>query len=252
MFHFQILLAFLPIVIGTNTNCSSSSSCSCDLKGAGLIDLNGFRNGPDPYMELDGMGRSTYRFYPCGVNTPWGTGSCGTTATLCEYNVYANGYYSLGETDKFEIIEAVSDGINSYLEFAYSGGTEGRASFVTVKCDTTGTNEFDLIGELNNMEFYFEFRSPKACPVPGPEGGSAPVLFIFVILVLFLAAVTYSVVGVMLMVFWKGARGFEIIPNLGFWKDFPFLFKDGFLFVFSCIPAARSRIGGQQAYSSLK
>ena len=252
MFCIKILIAFFPVVFGINTNCSTYSSCSCDLIGAGLIDLNGFKDGPNAYIELEGVGRSTYRFYPCGVTDSWGTGSCGKTATLCEYNVYADEYYSLGETCIFEISEAVAMGTDSYIVFMYSGGTEGRESYITVKCDTN--NEFELINVFRNTEFYFEFKSPKACPIPVPagRGGNAPAVFIFVILVIFLATVTYLVVGVMLMVFWKGARGFEIIPNLGFWKDLPFLFKDGVLFCFSCIPEYRSRIGGQKAYSSLK
>jgi hypothetical protein len=40
----------------------------------------------------------------------------------------------------------------------------------------------------------------------------------------------------------RGARGVEVIPNLSFWKDFPFLLKDGFLFTFTC-PCVRNRGG---------
>ena len=254
MFSLHILLTLLPVVLATNPNCSTYSACSCNLVGVGLIDLSGFKDGPNDYIELDGLGRSTYRFYPCGLTVPWGTGSCGATATLCEYNVYADEYYSLGETAKFEIPEAVPIGTDSYIVFMYSGGTEERESYVTVKCSTTGTNEFDLLEDFRNSQFFFEFKSPKACPVPVPANGrgNAPALFICVVLVLFLATITYLVVGVMLMVFWKGARGLEIIPNLVFWKDLPFLLKDGILFCFSCFPAMRSRIGRQKIYSSLK
>ena len=194
---------------------------------------------------------NVYRFYPCGVDKPWTPeGLCTTADTACQHSVGEGLYYSLGQTNMFEIEEAISDGAKSYVKFLYSGGTDAngvnRKSLIKIVCSTN--EELKFVTEIEPVEYILEFSTPKACP----EGGNAPVLLIFVILVLFLAAVTYIVVGVMLMVFWKGARGFEIIPNLGFWKDFPFLFKDGFLFVFSCIPAARSRIGGQQAYSSLK
>ena len=190
------------------------------------------------YVEVVALDQNVYRFYPCGVDKPWTPdGMCTTADTACQNNVIEELYYSLGQTDMFEIEEAISDGDKSYVKFLYSGGTEAngvnRKSLIKTVCSTN--EELKFVIEIEPVEYILEFRSPKACLVSG--GGGAPVLFIFVILVLFLAAVTYIVVGVMLMVFWK---------------DFPFLFKDGFLFVFSCIPAARSRIGGQQAYSSLK
>ena len=42
---------------------------------------------------------------------------------------------------------------------------------------------------------------------------------------LLVAIVAYIVVGMLVMRYYKGARGIEMIPNLSFWKDFPFLLK---------------------------
>ena len=239
-----------------NINCSSQTPCSCTFKEGGGIFLEDFQSEQgNKYVETStASGLNVYRFYPCGVDKPWTPdGMCTTADTACQHSVQGEDkYYSLGQTNMFEIEEAISDGDKSYVKFLYSGGTDANGNLrkCSIKTVCSTNEELKFLIEIEPVEYFLEFRSPKACLVSG--GGGAPVLFIFVILVLLLAAVTYSVVGVMLMVFWKGARGFEIIPNLGFWKDFPFLFKDGFLFVFSCIPAARSRIGGQQAYSSLK
>ena len=39
------------------------------------------------------------------------------------------------------------------------------------------------------------------------------------------ACIAYFVVGAIMMYTFKGARGIEVIPNIGFWKDLPFLIK---------------------------
>ena len=42
---------------------------------------------------------------------------------------------------------------------------------------------------------------------------------------LIIAAVSYLVIGIIIQAGMRGARGVEVIPNLSFWKDFPFLLK---------------------------
>ena len=37
--------------------------------------------------------------------------------------------------------------------------------------------------------------------------------------------VTYFIVGALVMYFARGARGIEVIPNVSFWGDLPFLLK---------------------------
>ena len=43
-----------------------------------------------------------------------------------------------------------------------------------------------------------------------------------------MAVVGYIVVGMLVMRFYRGAQGLEMIPNFSFWKDFPFLLKVNF------------------------
>ena len=45
---------------------------------------------------------------------------------------------------------------------------------------------------------------------------------------LLVAVVGYIVVGMLVMRFYRGAQGLEMIPNFSFWKDFPFLLKVNF------------------------
>ena len=48
---------------------------------------------------------------------------------------------------------------------------------------------------------------------------------------LIIAAVSYLVVGIIIQAGVRGARGVEVIPNLSFWKDFPFLLKVKYIHV---------------------
>ena len=241
-----------------NPNCTSSTDCSCTFANGTGIYLADFKSKKgDAFIESTGApDGNTYRFYPCGAVTAWDpNGDCVAGVAACQHSVSEDLYYSIGRVDMFSIEEAVLDGESSYVKFVYTGGSPAdagkRECSITVVCSEEEQLTFQ--GEDPQLEYNLEFRTKRGCPVHGaPAGGNAPALFIIVILVLFLAIVTYVVVGMMLMVFWKKARGFEIIPNWSFWKDLPFLLKDGFLFTFSCIPAVRARIGGQEPYSSLK
>ena len=238
-------------------NCSSETACSCNVKGSGSMSLSGqtFNDG-DSFVEIYSTSDSnTYRFYPCGVDKAWG-GDCDVGSTACQYSSQEALYHSLGAISQFTIIEVVTDATKPFITFFYQGGTAGRSSTITIFCDETAkADNLVFIDEYPQLDYNLELTTAKIClGAPSPQGGevSIPALFILVILVLFLATVTYLVVGTLLMVFWKGARGLEVIPNLAFWKDFPFLFKDGVLFSFAYIPAARSRIGGDKSYTSLK
>lgn len=37
--------------------------------------------------------------------------------------------------------------------------------------------------------------------------------------------IVYLIVGILVMKFVKGASGKDVVPNVGFWSDFPFLVK---------------------------
>ncbi|KAI6650279.1 hypothetical protein LOD99_5958 [Oopsacas minuta] len=222
------------------------------------MSLHGKRFNKESYVETLGSDKNTYRYYPCGVDKNW-EGGCTTASTICQYSAADGLYHSIGETNTFQVIEAVGDGDKPYIKFMYTGGTDDRESNVKIICEPKSTQDtLVFLGEFTTKTYDIEMTTAKICPNanPTPSGGGGgpdiPALFILVLLVLFLATITYIVVGVLLMVFWKGARGLEVIPNLSFWKDFPFLFKDGVLFSFAYIPAARSRIGGEKSYSQLK
>jgi hypothetical protein len=62
--------------------------------------------------------------------------------------------------------------------------------------------------------------------------------------------VTYFVVGIIIKRVKFDKTGLEMIPNYNFWKDLPFLIKDGVLFVYHSI-AGLFRKGRGKDYEAL-
>eukprot|EP01064_Diplonema_japonicum_P002912 TRINITY_DN11894_c0_g1_i1.p1 TRINITY_DN11894_c0_g1~~TRINITY_DN11894_c0_g1_i1.p1 ORF type:complete len:276 (+),score=40.09 TRINITY_DN11894_c0_g1_i1:61-888(+) len=118
-------------------------------------------------------------------------------------------------------------------------------SKVTVECNPN-SKEIDCIiedaakgvcevkkEEVNGAFIYnLKYKSPLVCIGGGGGGGSSggcnagcAFLIIFFVggFVYFAAGMTYNYMR-------KQLRGVEMVPNLGFWKDLPYLIKDGALF----------------------
>eukprot|EP01028_Stygiella_incarcerata_P010007 TRINITY_DN499_c0_g1_i3.p1 TRINITY_DN499_c0_g1~~TRINITY_DN499_c0_g1_i3.p1 ORF type:complete len:300 (-),score=80.36 TRINITY_DN499_c0_g1_i3:519-1418(-) len=91
--------------------------------------------------------------------------------------------------------------------------------------------------------YVFQINAAAGCPVgycSGSSGGghndddddgiSGGWIFIIILLCL---SVIYFGGGMAYKIFAKGARGIEACPNIGFWRSFCGMTKDGFTFVFS-------------------
>jgi hypothetical protein len=90
--------------------------------------------------------------------------------------------------------------------------------------------------------YIFEINSVAGCPLgfcstssggghnDDDDGISGGWIFIIILLCL---SVIYFGGGMAYKVFAKGARGIEACPNIGFWRTFCGMTKDGFTFVFS-------------------
>ena len=174
----SVFLLFLAIHLsGSASPCTQETVCSCTFENGARIDLHGYKSSDNKtYIEVDTT-TDTYRFYPCGVTEAWGD-DCDTTATACQFSKGDDTHYSLGQTSKFEVIDAKLDGENSYLKIRYTGGSTAvgigdRKCDVTMKCVSGGTpDSLVYTGENPIIEYQLEFQSNKACPrVPLPSGG---------------------------------------------------------------------------------
>ena len=127
------------------------------------MNLTGFRseNG-GTYIETYERDGITYRFYPCGVDKPWGNGGCTTNDTACQLIGQENVYYSIGKTAQYKITAAVANGIKSYMVISYTGGTSGRTSSIRISCSKI--DRLTFIGEYPTLEYNMELRTPQACP----------------------------------------------------------------------------------------
>mmetsp|Transcript_12408 Transcript_12408/g.16609 ORF Transcript_12408/g.16609 Transcript_12408/m.16609 type:complete len:262 (+) Transcript_12408:150-935(+) len=111
----------------------------------------------------------------------------------------------------------------------------GRVTSINLKCPSafSRTNlEIDEVIEVSTCVYSVDLYLTSACgkkknddgdKPTGLSGGSIFLIIFFVSLfVYFAAGIGYNA--------YKGNEGLELIPNLEFWKDLPFLVKDGIMF----------------------
>jgi len=69
---------------------------------------------------------------------------------------------------------------------------------------------------------------PPPPPIKPPSSGTAVgwIGFTF-LLTLLIGVILYIAIGMGVKYRFYEARGLDMVPNLEFWKDFPFLFRDG-------------------------
>ena len=218
---------------------TKTGDCEWTTSDTGIIlDLSKLTH----YDTYDPNTGANYRYYPCRVTEDWDQYTCNAanSPALCQKNSDGS-VYLIGRLANVEIKVLTS----STFELTYSGGDGGRIGTVTLTCDQSSDSlKFD--GEPFESVYLFSFSFKSACTrAPAEQGGNAPAFFLILLIVSLIAAPTYVVAGVLIMYFYKKARGVELIPNIEFWKDFPFLLKDGFLFTFSCYPPFREWIGNR-------
>eukprot|EP00009_Paramoeba_aestuarina_P005175 CAMPEP_0201523576 /NCGR_PEP_ID=MMETSP0161_2-20130828/20356_1 /ASSEMBLY_ACC=CAM_ASM_000251 /TAXON_ID=180227 /ORGANISM="Neoparamoeba aestuarina, Strain SoJaBio B1-5/56/2" /LENGTH=246 /DNA_ID=CAMNT_0047922739 /DNA_START=83 /DNA_END=823 /DNA_ORIENTATION=+ len=143
-----------------------------------------------------------------GVNLDW---SCGINPSTTAYGDPGKG-----------VVMAASGGSDS-------GCTSGRSSFVRVICpDGTGfsSGTVKFVEENPTCTYTIALYHDVGCAKgsSGLSGGSIFLIIFFVgFAVYFAAGAGWN--------YYQGKRGIEIIPQVEFWKDLPFLVKDGVMFL---------------------
>ncbi|KAI6650272.1 Cation-dependent mannose-6-phosphate receptor-like [Oopsacas minuta] len=193
------------------------------------------------FLEYDNpSGVATYRYYPCTINADWDPDNCAirNKPALCQEN-YEAVTYIVGKQETASVKIVSKD----TFELTYTDGNDGRKGVVTLSC-FQNSDEFKFDYE-EYPTYFFSMSVENACKSEGYPGGSTGgddggfALFIILVLASIFAVTTYIVGGMLFMYLHKKERGIGLIPNLAFWKDSPFLFRDGFLFTFSFIPQVR-------------
>jgi hypothetical protein len=206
----------------------------------------------------ESLGRFTYEYNPC-YGFSYGYSGCnigGDTVAACQSADFED--FSCGKmsTETFLLFSG-----NQNNQLYYSGGDDGRETTVELICDRNAETP-KLVAYDDYPSFYsYRFALTTKCACPGLCGDVSPTpageeedisgaIGIVLIVLSVCGLVTYFVVGIIIKRVKFDKTGLEMIPNYNFWKDLPFLIKDGVLFVYHSI-AGLFRKGRGKDYEAL-
>jgi len=186
---------------------------------------------------------------PCLPSTPgWVTSGI----SLC------NDFGSLNQVSwaMFDYSEPVAGVILNYGSKLCETST--RSLKINIKCDPDEIPGYLFeAGIIDLCSFTLEFISASGCPIADEQSGSnnggddGPLKISIgwlLIILAFVLFVLYIVGGSVYK--WKIKKeplGVNIIPNIEFWKELPFLVKDGFIFTGTGIAKLYRRVRGYES-----
>lgn len=140
---------------------------------------------------------------------------------------------------------------NNGAKFEQDGTELNSRMEIKLDCDKDAPSDVRPSLDSNDvvsgtMVYKLSMKSKFACPDPaisGPRGGGGGAYAGtyplgaggIILIILFAFFIIYIIVGMLVMKFKFQATGIEIIPNVHFWKELPFLFKDGILLIWDGI-----------------
>jgi len=142
----------------------------------------------------------------------------------------------------FSLLDANNPGYGLSLTYGKASCSGPTSLSLHLLCDpTANTASVTKTEPVDQCGYQIDMVTKWACPLPDDKssGDSWPLAISlgWIIIILFIGAVfLYLVIGV--IVNWQIRKiepGLELIPNWSFWKDFPFLVRDGFLYTWKKI-----------------
>ncbi|XP_057293141.1 uncharacterized protein LOC130621806 [Hydractinia symbiolongicarpus] len=225
-----IFINVFKVTTVCGVKCTSVGDCACELSdGSGTIDLSPlkkFGNAPLYKNIPDSTNPGIkYDFDPC---RQFACGTSGNTR-VCGYVVSQT--LKIGNDISFEYDEKAK-----IVSFVYSQ-VDQQINFKTsvqMHCEQAKTGKGEITDFTEGKQasnFYANLDSTYACPVPSThnhpgELSTGTVLCIILLVIIFL----YVVIGVIVNKYIRKLEGEEVFLNIKFWKDFPSLVKDGFVF----------------------
>ncbi|XP_065908180.1 uncharacterized protein [Dysidea avara] len=262
-----LLCAFATRTILAQATCKpvngANKYCACSLvdgdgTAAGVVDLSLYGNRDRSYRFKSTSADRDYYYNPCyPLVLPDASDCKDGTAAGCQEDRQngANTNYKIGN---FDAVQYSVDADTNNVILVYTGGNDGREMKITLKCNPTVSDpNFAALGEPNKPKTY-EFTLEGVCACPGAckssvsihKSSNDPGVVGIILLCLGLAAfVTYFIVGAVFLRVKHQKSGTDLIINKEFWKDFPFLIKDGVMFTFSPLCKLVNKEG---SYSSFK
>ncbi|XP_013380070.1 uncharacterized protein LOC106151385 [Lingula anatina] len=212
-------------------NCKKIDDCSCEFDdGSGRVDIRGLgkQDGTPAFSANEPNNYWNYQYNPC---YPFSQGAYCQNVAVCQKSSGGDYGYPIGRQDS---AEWSFDPKTQQVQVQYSESTGLKEStIVTWKCDPGVTGDATYKANTGNTSPYtLTVTHASACPShnTGNTGISGGTVLIIVFVVLLLV---YVIAGIIFNKVRRQASGAELIPNANFWKGFPFLVKDGAVFVFT-------------------
>jgi len=234
-----ILILAVLFVCATLVNAQTPPVCA---KGGGMVGTFKFCPFSIPLLSYQDTDKNNYSLSACSPLSDQKSVNALCTANganICQFS--PPNYYPLGN-----LVGAYPISASSFL-LTYTGGSSAggcsaaRSTNVTFTCSTDKNNLGTIISTTQpppstKCQYLITVTSIYACnnqKCGGGGGGSSHgwwtwkswgYLIILIAIVLF---ITYLIAGIGFLYYRNRTVSVELIPNLEFWKDLPFLLKDG-------------------------
>eukprot|EP01115_Flamella_aegyptia_P001939 TRINITY_DN1321_c1_g1_i1.p1 TRINITY_DN1321_c1_g1~~TRINITY_DN1321_c1_g1_i1.p1 ORF type:complete len:188 (-),score=27.31 TRINITY_DN1321_c1_g1_i1:121-684(-) len=178
-------------------------------------------------------------------------------------------YYPCGNANYMTFLPYIDDSgkVIDGIAINYGNGDpcnfSPRQSTINIECDKdAGQGTITSASERSTCNYYVYMKSKYACGYKSlkdaQNGGSkkskskgAGDYWGWIILSLSITGfVAYIIIGMAVKYKKYDARGVEMIPNINFWKDFPFLIKDGVFFTIQKVSCNKLLADWSPSYSS--
>jgi hypothetical protein len=163
-----------------------------------------------------------------------------------------SGYCNPIGSTKDATYEIVEGDVSKGIKVTYKA--QPFTTIINLECDENAGVGKPAHAPSTDYEFYFTWKSSEAClKAPPSDGRIIPGLGIGgLIMVLIIAGfMSYMIIGCFIKYKKYKATGFQMIPNGTFWKNFPFLVKDGIIFTIEGISDLFQRILKRGQYSTI-
>ncbi|PIK61406.1 putative cation-dependent mannose-6-phosphate receptor-like [Apostichopus japonicus] len=247
---FFILESISVLMCFAADSCTKTDSCSCSLADGTSIDLHPLADSDKfafPYTVAESGDGFEYAWNPCNPVSDTSQADC-TNAASCRRTIGGSDGLNIGTQDSANFDSSDTNLLLKYQNYASDGNLYDV--WVDLICDTSTTSDFSVQGESGFLIFRYTLKSKCCCPdgcKGGIGGGGGGLSFGSILCIIFsVLLVVYIAVGISFSVY-KGKSGVEMVPNLAFWKDFPFLVKDGCQYVgnfFKNLISGRVDVGG--------
>mmetsp|Transcript_15810 Transcript_15810/g.61783 ORF Transcript_15810/g.61783 Transcript_15810/m.61783 type:complete len:261 (+) Transcript_15810:42-824(+) len=234
------LLAVSVIVVAQNTAANNFQDCTYE-DDSGDYDLTNMIVNLTSASTLNNLYQGTdtdgYKYYVnvCNVVTS-DTGCPGTDNTpTCQVSSSGSQATSCGvvTTQEFRSANSTTSPDGGVVIW-YTGGktcTNGvhnnRTSILTISCVEGAASAITAVVE-DYCWYEIAMNSGDACSTGG--GGAAVDPGWLIMFLVCLIYFVYVIVGVIIKYVKFEGRGLDMVPNIDFWKDIPFLIRDGCVF----------------------